>query len=60
MPRIPKFEYHKARERKERELADRTDDKIARMLHRELAERHRREAARADADNPDLSLVARR
>jgi len=50
VPKIPKKEYHEARELKEREAALRCDDEATAKLHRELAERHRVEATRPEED----------
>ena len=50
MPKIPKKEYHEARELKEREAARRCEDEATAKIHRELAERHRVEAGRPEEE----------
>ena len=57
MPKIPKREYHEARELKEREAARRCDNEVTAGLHRELAERHRVEATRSE-DDPKPALFS--
>lgn len=50
-----KKEFHEAREREELEAAERCDDDAMATLHRELAERHRAEAARQEKERSTLN-----